>query len=174
MCGAGRYLCGGRLRPCGGFHLEVPPKILATWLYVWMIMVSSWFHWAGLGVGSGVEGMGVVLPCHAGVGWADGVGARDWERCHSTCGHRLWWTPPGPWIMYTVGLSDGWCNNAKQNSVTRNPSDGRRLNQPTSRHTYTQTHKPTTEERAMYLACSLFLEGLSGPAVKEWNRSAGL
>lgn len=25
--------------------------------------------------------------------------------------------------MYTVGLTDGWCNKAGQNSVTRNPSD---------------------------------------------------
>lgn len=29
----------------------------------------------------------------------------------------------GPWIMYTVGLSDGECNKARQSSVTRNPSD---------------------------------------------------
>lgn len=35
--------------------------------------------------------------------------------------------------MYTAGLTDGWCNKAGQNSVTRNPSDvfNQRARRPT-------------------------------------------
>lgn len=44
--------------------------------------------------------------------------------------------PPGAWIMYAVGLSDGLCNNGRQNGVTRNPSNGQCLNQPASQHTH--------------------------------------
>lgn len=134
MCGAGRYLCGRNLCP-PSFHLEhkatneqhsprtnfvfgLTPEWMPTDLWA---SVST--RWTELDQG---------LPCHGGVGWADGVGGCDWERCHSTCGHSPWRTPRGAWIMYTVVLSDGWCNNARQNGVTRNPSDSQHLNQPTN------------------------------------------
>lgn len=90
MCGAGCYLCGGRLTPTG-FHLKhIAPslKVALGLLNVWINSVlvcylPLWvlFHgWTEVDRG---------LPCHAEVGWADSVGACDWERCHSTCGHSL-------------------------------------------------------------------------------------
>lgn len=161
MCCIGCYLCGGRLRPAG-WNSEVPPIKVVFGLLLLVGITCEWMlvHYSQLWASfySQTE-LDQRLLCQVGVGWADGVGACDWERCHGTCGHSLWWTPLGTWIMYTVGLSDGWCNNARQNSVTRKPSQGQRLNQPASQHIHTYQGK------GMYLASSLLLDSLSSAAV---------